>query len=126
MKLYADKECWEFKEKHPEEFASFGCGPGGWGDFVVPDKILGVSVKQCCEIHDWYYRFYWQDTEEARERADRIFLNNMNRVIRAKSKSPRMRKLRFLMAAGYYKAVRLFGASAYFDERNPDLEYREV
>ena len=126
MKLYADKEAWAFMARHPDEWQSFGCGPGGWGDWMVPDTLWGLPVTEACRIHDWYYRFHWQDTEEARERADKILLNNMIRIIEARTKCKLLLKLRLTRAHTYYKMVRKFGAPAYFEERNSDMEYRKL
>jgi hypothetical protein len=127
MKLYADKEAWMFMVQHPVQWLSFGCGPGGWGDWLVPDTIYGLSVIEACRIHDWYYRFYWQDTEGARERADKILLNNMIRIIEAGTGNRWLLRLRLHRARLYYRMVRDYGAPAYFEhDRNSDVEYREV
>ena len=137
MKLYADKSCWDFIENHPVQFAGFGCGPGGWGDWIVPDKIWGLSIKAACQIHDWYYRFWPENTEVARKRADKILLNNMVRIIDdawlAALEHGKyiwwhkwLYKRRLKLAHIYYGMVRMFGAPAYFEDRNADFEYRNV
>ncbi|MHC4184133.1 MAG: hypothetical protein ACYSR0_12370, partial [Planctomycetota bacterium] len=70
LKLFAPPGYWETDKKIRD---SWGCGPGGLGDYLVPDTILGLSVKPACQIHDYYYR-HWQDSsEDARSMADRIF-----------------------------------------------------
>ena len=43
-KLFADPDCWKFKEKFSDEFQSYGCGPGGVGDFLVPDTGQGLGL----------------------------------------------------------------------------------
>ena len=74
IQLFADPECWKFQKEHPDEFATFGCGPGGIGDWFVPDTIWFLNIKPACQIHDWYYRFQPGASEEDRAAADRILL----------------------------------------------------
>ena len=125
-KLYAHPECWEFKKEHPDEFQSFGCGPGGAGDKFVPDTMYGLNVSNACRIHDWYYRFYPENTEEARKMADRILLNNLLRIVEANTKSKILLCLRRRRCKTYYRMVRTFGASSYFDDRNDDEFMQEI
>ena len=122
VELFADKECWEFKERFPDEFKSYGCGPGGIGDFLVPDTVYGLSIKEACRIHDWGYRHCKWASEEDRARHDRIFLNNMLRIIDAKTNLYILRQLRAYRCYAYYIAVRKFGARSYWCERNNNEE----
>lgn len=126
MKLFACPECWLFAEEHPEDFASFGCGPGGLGDRLVPDTMYGLDISDACRIHDWYYRFYPENTEEARAMADRVLKNNLLRIVREKTKSSILLWLRERRCQTYYIMVRNFGAPAFFEERNSETELREV
>jgi len=124
IQLFGDPECWRFKEMFPEVFASFGCGPGGFGDRLVPDTIWFLSVKPACQNHDWGYRFSPGNSEEDRFRHDRIFLNNMLRIVNAKGGW--LTKLRRRRAKIYYDLVRWKGANAYWEERNKPEELRIV
>jgi hypothetical protein len=126
LKLYADPKCWQFRDLYPDDWAEFACGPGDFGDYLVPDSILGVSVNEACRIHDWYYRFAEGATEDDRAIADRIFLNNMLRIVVDASGWKLTVRLRCRVAYIYYRAVRRYGAPAFFDERNPESECREV
>lgn len=126
IKLYAHPECWIFREKHPEEFASFGCGPGGAGDKLVPDTMYGLDISNACRIHDWYYRFYPENTEEARAMADRIMKNNLLRIVEAKTRNKFLLWLRRRRCKTYYWMVREFGASSYFNDRNDDKYMQEI
>ena len=114
MKLFVGEECWKFRKEHPEEWKSFGCGPGKFGDKIVFDSILGVSIVEACRIHDWYYRFW---IGENRKMIDDMFLNNMNILIERENSSGIMRKCRLFVALCYYKMVREFGSQAYYEER---------
>jgi hypothetical protein len=119
LKLFYDPDCLEFKQNHPFEWATFSCGPGDFGDYLVPDKILGVDVTEACRIHDFQYGLFSQvSSEEDRARADRIFLNNMLRIVRHHSKGKWRLRARQVIAYVYYKSVRKFGAPAYWEDRN--------
>lgn len=126
MKLFAEPECWAFKKEHPHAWTTFACGPGDFGNYLVPDSILGVSVTEACRIHDWYYRFYPGDTEEDRFMADRVLLNNMLRIIVCASKSKWLLRARYYIAHLYFTSVRKYGAPAFFEERNDNTQYKEV
>ena len=126
MKLYAHPECWKFIKEHYEDFMSFGCGPGGVGDILVPDTVYGLDISLACKIHDWYYRFYPDNTEEGRLLADSIFKNNMLRIVRDRSKSRILRWLRVRRCRVYYGMVRFMGGPAFYDERNAEDEFKDV
>jgi hypothetical protein len=118
--LFADAECWEFKEKFPDEFKSYGCGPGGLGDFLIPDTVWFLSIRDACRIHDWGYRHSPGCSDEDRKRHDRILLNNSLRIVDANTKFRTLKFFRYRRCKTYYHAVRAFGGPAYWSERNPD------
>ena len=126
VQLYAHPDCWLFSVEHEEDFESFGCGPGGTGDWLVPDTIYGLNVSMACKIHDWYYRFWPEDSEEARAKADRIFKNNMLRIVRAKTSNRLLLRVRKIRCNTYYLMVRKFGAGAFYEDRNTEEFMREV
>lgn len=150
VRLFADEMIWQYRDDHPAEWATYGCGPGGLGDYLVPDTMWGLSVTECCRFHDGYYRNWPENTEVARQRADEILLNNCVRVIEAAAVSGMehigrdkyqfqwchdraVRRVKWLYeqrldrAHLYFKMVRRFGAPAYFEDRNDkEIEYRAV
>ena len=127
VELFAHPDCWKFKEEHPDEWENYGCGASkGLGDALVPDTMYGLSVRNACRIHDWYYGFWPYDTEEGRELADRVFRNNLLRIVRVKTANAILRFLRERRCITYYKAVRNFGAEHYFAGRNFKEEMQEV
>jgi hypothetical protein len=129
MKLFAPPEYWNFDESIRE---SWGCGPGGWGDLLVPDKILGMDVKIACQIHDYYYRHWPDPSEDARYMADRIFKFNMLRILANNYIDKPLNKfsllffLRRRLIRRYYLAVRNYGGPAWHDERNSEEDFREL
>jgi len=127
IKLFADELCWQFREEHPEEWKTFGCGPGWLGDLLVPDKIYGISVKEACRIHDWYTRFWdAKPSESDRAMIDRIFKWNMLRIIAPKVKDEELLLKCLKRVQLYYWAVRTFGGPSYWEERNPATQYKTV
>jgi len=132
MKLFAPESYWTAKAHgHVHEFVDGGCGPGKFGDWLVPDTILGVNVTPACEIHDWMYLM--GRTIEDKNKADRAFRNNLIRLIRA-AKRPRLvpkciwrriTRWRLRTAQLYYEAVRDFGGHAFWEGKNKNSEYRE-
>lgn len=123
IKLFAPKEYWNTPKEEVDKVTG-GCGPGGKGDWLVPDTMYGLSVKPACRIHDYMYAF--GETIEDKESADRAFLNNMLRIIIEVTKWYLMRKLRIWRAYTYYKAVKKFGGPAFWKNKNSDEEEREI
>lgn len=94
-----------------------GCGPGGWKGRLVPDTILGLSIHEACNIHDWMY--HCGETIADKEEADRVFLNNCLRLIEVRGGLRLVVRLRMLLACTYYLAVKLFGGPFFWAEKNP-------
>ena len=107
----------KFKNKYPEEWESFGCGPGGIGDWFVPDNILGVDISEACRIHDCDYRFGKGNTEEYRKEVDRIFMYNMVKLISEYKNYHWLLVNRLKIAKFYYIIVRKYGSESFFEER---------
>jgi len=53
-----------------------GCGAKG---SILSRLIHSGEFIECCNIHDYMYAV--GNTEESKQTADRVFYNNMNRVI---------------------------------------------
>jgi len=95
-----------------------GCGPGKFGDYLVPDTMYGLSVKAACQIHDWDYR---PGSEITKTDADMRFLVNMIRIIKYKTRFKVVRIFRYLRAVKYYAAVDEFGGGSYTGPKhNPE------
>ena len=122
LKLYAPSSYWETPSHIIDEMTG-GCGPGGFGDMLVPDTMYGLSVKPACRIHDFQY--FVGKTLEDKIAADRIFLNNMVRIINANSGLRILRRLRLIRARTYYTFVQCFGGPAFWAGKNSNLEERE-
>lgn len=128
LKLYAHPDFWTLTEEQLAEIVG-GCGPGGLGDYLVPDNIdwpwpWGLSIKPACKIHDFDY--HMGQTLEDKKRGDRVFLNNMIRIIQAETKWSWVRRRRLRRANLYYEAVKQFGAPAFWAGKNNDAEFQEV
>ena len=94
-----------------------GCGPGSWKHDIVPDHLLWVNIGMACNIHDWMYE---EGTEiEAKEKADRVFLNNMLRLVMGNSRSKILKAIRCRFAWRYFTAVSRYGGPAFWSAERP-------
>ncbi|OHD24621.1 MAG: hypothetical protein A2Y38_16740 [Spirochaetes bacterium GWB1_59_5] len=97
-----------------------GCGPEGWKGALVPETMYGLDVAPACNIHDWMY--VAGQTLADKEEADRVFLNNLLRLIVAADGPAWLRWLRRRRARTYYEAVSHFGGPAFWSGKNPDTQ----
>lgn len=89
-----------------------GCGAMRSFD-LVPDNLYGLAITEACNIHD--YMYHTGETIEDKNEADRVFFNNMLRLINAKTKYKWLKRLRRRRAWVYYLAVKNFGGPAFWD-----------
>lgn len=92
-----------------------GCGPGGIGDYFVPDTILGISVYPACPPHDYDYTV--GKTKEDKEQADLRLSRNLFRIVDIecpKALDPDKNKFATAMAQCYYLAVHKFGDDSFY------------
>ena len=111
--LEADPRFWEATKEEIDKVAQ-GCGPGWFGDYLVPDTVWGgLSIERACRIHDFSYA---QGIDK--ELADVIFLKNMERIIIACTRWNWLKRLRLSQAQLYYKVVSYAGDSAYAADKS--------
>ena len=122
MKLFAPESYWTLSPAGRAELN--GCGPGGWQGKLIPDHILWVSITPACDIHDYMYAV--GQTEDDRAEADRVFLNNILRIVEDQSANWATRFVRRRLALHYYAAVRDFGAIFFWDDKNSPETFREL
>lgn len=94
-----------------------GCGPRGGLNGLVPETIYGLNISEACNIHDWMYAFA-EPTVHAKNKADRVFLNNILRIINGKTKGRLLLFLRRKRALKYYYAVKYFGGPFFWSGKN--------
>lgn len=123
MKLFAPEEYWNLNPEAKAEISN-GCGPAAGLGFIVPDTVYGLSISPCCDIHDYMYHVGTREVD--RILADRVFLNNMTRLVRAKSKYQWLANLRLRRVSVYYEAVRKFGGPAFWDSKNSSTEFKDA
>lgn len=116
VELYAPRSYWRQIERGIQP--GNGCGTSGVAGKLVPDTLYGLSITAACNIHDHMYEIglFIKDKEEA----DRIFLNNMLRIIKAHNRFRWLTKLRAARAHTYYLAVKTFGGPAFWNGKNGD------
>jgi len=112
--LYAPTEYWKLNLKEHKEICN-KAGPKGYG-WLVPNTIWGLNIGECANIHD--FLFYVGKTIEDKDAADRIFLNNMLRLINLKTKWGFVKYLRIQRASKYYAAVCIKGGPAFWKGKN--------
>lgn len=125
-RLFAPSHYWRLQPWEKREICN-GCGTKGLGGILVPDTLYGVSIEEACNIHD--YMYHVGRTIEDKKLADRVFLNNMLRLIECRKYPWWLRWLRWLRcqrAMKYYQAVRDFGGPAFWKCKNPETQEREV
>lgn len=94
-----------------------GCGTSGWKGALVPDTMYFLSVAPACNIHDWMYAT--GATLADKEEADRVFLNNLLRIIDNAGGWWVLKAARRTRARDYFDAVKYFGGPAFWDGKNP-------
>lgn len=113
--IWAPAEYWRLTH---DERKNFRCGPGrGILEMLVPETIWGLCVTPACAVHDFMYR-EGPATDDGKEEADLVFLNNMVRIIEAHTKNRWLLCLRLRRARLYYEMVRRFGGPAYWITKN--------
>ena len=86
-----------------------GCGPGGVGDWFVPDTAYGLNIKPACFIHDYLYSL--GSTPWDKNEADEVFLDNLRYIVN--ERGGWLRRVRLCRVYSYYLAVSWFGNSAF-------------
>ena len=123
-KLYAPPAYWKYTRAQLVEIVQVnGCGPDGWKNSLIPDCLLLVSISEACDIHDFMYVF--GDTEADREEADRVFLNNMLRIVEEQSGCWFTLFLRRKLALHYYSVVRDMGGTYFWADKNPEESFKD-
>jgi hypothetical protein len=118
--LFAPAEYWTAKDK---DTVCNGCGTKGLVGYVIPDTLYGLSITAACDIHDFMYDRGL--TLADKEEADRVFLNNILRLIETKP-GKFLQFLRCRRAMIYYSAVRDFGGPAFWAGKNKAGEMMAV
>jgi len=110
IKLYSPQS---YEDAHPIDLALIcnGCGSSKAKFDFVPDTVYGLSIKEACKIHDWMYHFGVSLKEK--EEADRVFLNNMLRII--EGEGGYLIWFRRRRALKYYEAVVHLGGPAFWE-----------
>lgn len=121
--LFAPAPYWQLTDAQRADICN-GCGTKGLVGALVPDTIYGLCVTPACNIHDFMYAL--GSSVEDKAAADRVFFNNLLRLIDAGTRFGWLKKLRALRAHTYYEAVHLFGGPAFWAEKNAPEEMDAV
>lgn len=117
MNLYSPQSYKDAPEGLKELICN-GCGSAQAKFDFIPDSIYGLLIKEACQIHDWMYHI--GITLEDKQEADRVFLNNLLRLIEAQKGAFNkvLKPLRRRRALKYYEAVNAFGGPAYWSNKD--------
>lgn len=121
MQLYAPELYWSLAPETKKEICN-GCGSAHAKFDFVPMYIYFLCITDACNIHD--YMYHVGETLADKEEADRVFLNNMLRLIEAGTGWLKIFRRR--RALKYYEAVTAFGGPAFWSGKNASSEFREV
>lgn len=124
--IFAPKAYWELTKEEKKKICN-GCGPQGWKFDIIPDTMWFLDISEACNAHDFMYHVA-RPTVKDKDEADRVFLNNLTRIIDAKTKK-RIKffwgsfvnpiyKMRLHRAKLYYKFVRDHGGPAFWTGKN--------
>jgi len=89
-----------------------GCGAAGAKFDFVPDTIYGIYIGEACAVHDFMYHV--GRSIEDKEEADRVFLNNLLRLIDKRKPWYVPKFLCRIRCRNYYRAVKYFGGPAFW------------
>ena len=116
--LRAPKKYWLLTKEKKDDLCN-GAGPKNFG-WLIPDTIWGLKITEAANIHDYMY-IVGAAVIEDKQTADRVFLNNMIRIIQRKTKWTWLKKLRLMRAKKYYHAVDLCGGPSYWWEKDSKI-----
>lgn len=120
-KLFAPQGYWQ-QTGEQRKASCNGCGTKGFMGWLVPDTIYLLNVTEACNIHDFMYAA--GQTQADKEEADRVFLNNMVRIINANGGL--FRPLRLRRAKTYFHFVDQLGGPAFWDNKNQAIQFKAV
>lgn len=112
---------------------AYRCGPGrGILEKLIPDVwrfgwplVRPLVITPACAVHDYMYA-EGPDSEDHRYLADRVFKNNMIRLVECARTCWPVTRVRLRKCNIYYGAVRTFGGPAFWASRNPASEVHFV
>ena len=111
--LTAPAEFWKLDSKEKKRICN-GIGPKGLG-WLFPNTVWGLNVKSCGDIHDYMYHIGKYQIDK--EVADNVFLNNLQKLIKEKTKKQWLLNRRLFRAEIMYTAVKHFGNRAFWKNK---------
>lgn len=113
-KLFSPPEYWQLTQEAKDRI----CNGMGAKDSalakLIPNKRYGLDVTEAGNIHDYMYHVGLDLADK--EEADRVFLNNLIRIIN--KQGGWLAFFRRRRALKYYEAVHHFGGPAFWANKN--------
>jgi RHS repeat-associated protein len=91
------------------------CGPGKFGDFIIPDKPGGYDFSDCCRRHDDCYSGKHNQCTKTKEHCDEEFYQCMKRICNISHLASRKCQN---FASMYWYYVGKYGLSSFQGARN--------
>ena len=110
-RLEAPEAYWKLSKVEKKRICN-GCGPSGWLGTFVPDTVIFLSISAACDIHDYMYEV--GKTIEDKDRADKMFLENMKAIIEKETYFSWLKSLRIKRANYNYNVVCEHGESYFW------------
>lgn len=108
--LLAPEGFWLLTPEAKSEICN-GCGAKGASyNFLIPGQLLGLTITECCNIHDYGYAMGLSEADK--READLLLLTNCLRLI--EDGFAALRPARRLEALAFYAAVADWGDTAFW------------
>lgn len=121
IQLFAPQGYIKLTPKKRKEICN-GCGAKG--GIPVPNTFWGLDIKEACNIHD--YMYHMGKTHANKLEADRVFRNNLTRIIEARTSWGFLKRLRHRRKKTYCLFVEEWGETAYWNGKNRPENMLEV
>lgn len=122
IKLFAPEAYWALPAEEKAQICNGMGAKDSLVSFFIPNTFYGLNLEEAGNIHD--YMYHVGTSQADKEEADRVFLNNMMRIVN--HKGGLLAPLRRRRAILYYEAVHYAGGEAFWANKNKPEEERVV
>lgn len=121
IKLYAPQG---YIALTPNKRAEICNACGAKGGIKVPNTFWGLDISEACNIHD--YMYFMGKTYNDKLEADRVFKNNLSRIIEARTSWNLLKRLRHRRKKTYVYVVSELGDTAFWAGKNKPQNLLEI
>lgn len=121
IQIYAPQDYIKLSSQQREKICN-GCGAKG--GISVPNTFWGLDISEACNVHD--YMYFIGKTYSDKQEADRVFRNNLSRIIEARTSWGFLKRLRHRRKKTYCLFVEEWGDTAYWKHKNRPKNILEI